>query len=168
MKIELSKFGEIELLNFIEMNHGEKLQVLKMRNHPDVKAWMYNQNDIDLSDHLNFIETLKASKRKQYFVLRQGAQIIGSVNFSEIDFETKQAEFGFYANPFVNLLGIGRILEEVSIFYSFNYLGLSKLLLEVFEDNSKVINLHKKYGFKISNTIQVQGRNVFCMELIKE
>jgi len=89
MKIKLTKFGEIELLNFIDMTHDEKLQVLKMRNHPDVKKWMYNQNDIDLNDHLNFVEALKASKEKQYFVLKQDSQIIGSINFTEIDFETK-------------------------------------------------------------------------------
>jgi UDP-4-amino-4,6-dideoxy-N-acetyl-beta-L-altrosamine N-acetyltransferase len=168
MKIQLTKFGEIELLNFIDMTQDEKLQVLDMRNHSDVKAWMYNQGDIGLVEHLNFIKTLESDKEKQYFFLKQNSQIIGSVNFTKIDFEKKQAEFGFYANPFVTVLGIGRILEEVSIYYSFNYLGLSKLLLEVFEDNSKVINLHKKYGFKITKTIQVQGRTVYCMELIKE
>ncbi len=45
-------------------------------------------------------------------------------------------------------MGVGRILEELSIDFAFNSLNVSKLKLEVFEDNIQVINLHRKYNFK--------------------
>ena len=38
----------IELLNFIDLNMEEKEMILKWRNDPEIRKWMYNQDDIKL------------------------------------------------------------------------------------------------------------------------
>ena len=72
--------------------------------------------------------------------------------------------FGFYANPFVKIMGVGRILELVSLYFAFKELKLDKLTLEVFSDNKQVVNLHKKFGFEIVREKIENSKKVFCME----
>ncbi len=44
-------------------------------------------------------------------------------------------------------------------------MNVSKLKLEVFEDNIQVINLHRKYNFKKIGEKFVNNNKVICMEL---
>ena len=74
-------------------------------------------------------------------------------------------EFGFFSNPNLKLSGIGRILEQVSLFYAFNVLRVRKLCLEVFVSNKQVINLHKKFDFQIIGEKEVKGEKV--LEMVK-
>ena len=71
-------------------------------------------------------------------------------------------EFGFFSNPNLKLSGIGRILEQVSLF---NVLRVRKLCLEVFVSNKQVINLHKKFDFQIIGEKEVKGERV--LEMVK-
>ena len=52
--------NNIELINFTELNLSEVKMVLKWRNNPDVRKWMYNQDEILLENHLAFIKSLKS------------------------------------------------------------------------------------------------------------
>jgi hypothetical protein len=51
MKVNFEKFGEIEVLNYVDLTPHDKYFVLEMRNHPDIKKWMYNKNKI-LNSHI--------------------------------------------------------------------------------------------------------------------
>jgi UDP-4-amino-4,6-dideoxy-N-acetyl-beta-L-altrosamine N-acetyltransferase len=163
-KITLEKFGEVDLCNYVNLNENDKLQVLKMRNHSEVRKWMYSQDSISKIDHFNFIKSLESDIDRCYFLIKQKEIIIGSVNFANIR-SNKLAVFGFYANPFEKILGAGRILELTSLHFIFRELNLSKLTLEVFSDNKQVVNLHKKFGFEIVSEKNKNGKKVFCMEL---
>ncbi len=168
MKIELNRWGVVELINFIDMTLSEKKMVLRWRNDNSIKKWMYNQNDITIGNHLNYIESLKYSEIKQYFLVKKENKYIGVIDFTNINFKTKTSEFGLYANPFEKIAGVGRILEEVCIKYAFNILKLKTLKLEVFSENIQVINLHKKFNFKEVGKKIVNGKNVISMELENE
>jgi len=165
-KINLEKFGEVELCNYINLNENEKLKALNMRNHSEVRKWMYNQESISKIDHFNFIKDLESDVDRRYFLIKQKEVIIGSVNFANIR-SNKSAVFGFYANPFEKILGAGRILELISLHFIFKELNLNKLTLEVFSNNKQVVNLHKKFGFNLIDIKKVNGQNVMCMEKIK-
>jgi UDP-4-amino-4,6-dideoxy-N-acetyl-beta-L-altrosamine N-acetyltransferase len=170
MKIRLEKFGEISLINFTDLTADESKLVLAMRNHPDVRKWMYNNQEIETEEHLNFIESLREDGNKQYFLVKQHEKVIGTINFTQIDKHTKSAYFGLYANVMESLPGMGRILEEVSIYYAFECLNLNLLRLEVFTENKQVINLHRKYGFEVVEETKVNKREIVCMQkkLIQE
>ena len=57
----------IKLLNFIDLKLEEKEMILKWRNHPEIRKWMYNQDEIKLEEHLSFIESLNTKEDKFYF-----------------------------------------------------------------------------------------------------
>ena len=61
----------IKLLNFIDLKLEEKEMILKWRNHPDIRKWMYNQDEIKFEEHLNFIDSLKLRKDKLYFLVKK-------------------------------------------------------------------------------------------------
>lgn len=160
--------NNINLINFTDLTLEEKKMVLLWRNHPTIKQWMYNSDDILLENHFNFIETLKNCTDKLYFLVKRGDDYVGVIDFTNINKESKSSEFGLYSNPFLKIAGIGRILEEISIVYAFQTLKVSMLKLEVFSDNAQVINLHKKFNFKEITKKIVNNREVICMELKNE
>lgn len=169
MNIQTPNFGEVELLNFSELSEGDARYVLTMRNHPEIKKWMYNQQDITEAQHSSFLETLKTDNNKHYFLVKQADMIIGSVDFIKIDQIEKTANFGLYANPFEVVMGAGPMLEEVAVSYAKDKLNLSALNLEVFEENERAISFYNKIGFKQIGTRKANDQVVLCMQkTIKE
>lgn len=140
--------------------------ILNWRNNPNIKKWMYNNNDISKEEHYYFIDNLKSDTTKLYFLLKKENVNIGVIDFYELDKE--DIYYGFYGNPEATIMGIGRILEEVCLDYAFNKLKVKKLKLEVFEENIYVRNLHKKYKFKESGEKYINNKKVICMELENE
>ena len=156
----------IKLLNFIDLKLEEKEMILKWRNHPDIRKWMYNQDEIKFEEHLNFIDSLKLRKDKLYFLVKKEDEFIGVIDF--LDLDKKEIFYGIYSNPNSKIMGVGRILNEISIDFAFNSLKAHKLKLEVFEDNIQVRNLHKKYKFRQTSQKYVNNKKVICMELENE
>lgn len=154
------------LINFTDLNLEEKKMILSWRNHPSVKQWMYNSDDISLENHLNFIETLKESADRLYFLVKQGSDYIGVIDFTDIDKNSETSEFGLYAK--IGLKGAGKILLDAICNYGFNTLNVNKLIAEVFIENEKAISLYKRFNFKEIVKKRVKNKEVICMELKNE
>jgi methionyl-tRNA formyltransferase len=162
-KILLKDFGDIELYSYVNLNDKEKKLVLRMRNHPEIKKWMYNQNTISEIEHSDFIKNLKYDVTKRYFLVKQQENILGSINFSNININYS-VELGLYSNPFSQLKGVGRILNAASSFYAFNELGVKNLKLEVFSHNERAISFYNKCGFEVIKTVETGRYNTIYME----
>ncbi len=141
------------LKNFIQLDYDEKLMILEWRNHSETSKFMINKK-IELKEHLNFINSLKENKTKLYFLVDD----IGVIDFTNIT--DKKADIGLYKNP--NKQKVGSILMKHIIAYGFNVVGLEKLILYVYENNQKAINLYKKFNFKIVD----KKDNLLKMELL--
>jgi len=157
--------NKIRLINFIDASLEEKKMILEWRNHPNIRKWMYNQEEIELDSHLQFIDSLKYCQDKLYFLVKMDEQYIGVIDFTNINYHNKSTYFGLYSNPYCKISGIGRILETISIDYAFNTLHMTVLKLEVFSDNRQVRNLHKKFHFQETGTKIINNKEVICMEL---
>ena len=160
--------NNIELINFTDMTLDEKKMVLSWRNHPEVKKWMYNSDNISLENHLEYVESLNNSPDKLYFLVEKDKNYIGVIDFTSINRDEKSSEFGLYANVGSKIPGVGRILETICINYAFDVLMISVLKLEVFSDNIQVRNLHKKFHFQETTRKIVNNQEVICMELKNE
>lgn len=128
---------------------------------------MYNQNDISLQWHLDFIDSLLFCKLKQYLMVKKDNLYLGVIDLTDIDFNKRSSSFGLYANPFEKMQDSGKMLLESVIKYAFEILKLDTLNLEVFADNEKALNLYKKQGFKQSGVKTANDKDVICMELNK-
>ena len=152
------------MIDFVDLTNVEKKDILNLRNNNDIKKWMYNQDNISLDNHLIFIKSLELNPFQQNIMLKKDAKFIGIVTFI-FDYKKDEVLFGLYANVYEKIAGLGRILEEVCVKYSFDIIKIKKLKLEVFSDNKQVINLHKKFDFQEVSKKDVNNIEVICMEL---
>lgn len=152
----------IKLMNFTELTLEQKEMVLIWRNSSEIRKWMYSQEEIELNDHLNFIESLKSRKDKLYFLVKKDKEYIGVIDFTEI-IEEESLHMGIYTNP--NIKGNGKILLNKIIEYSFDNLKVKKIYSEVFSQNNKAYELYEKYNFKDISKKTINNKEVICMEL---
>ncbi|EAH7501131.1 UDP-4-amino-4,6-dideoxy-N-acetyl-beta-L-altrosamine N-acetyltransferase [Campylobacter coli] len=150
----------LNLENFKTLNKTKKEKIRLFRNHPNTKKYLYNQHFISKKEHFNFIQKSKKNSKKNYFCLSLNHMILGSINLDKLD------SFGFYSNPFSHLSGLGRILEQSSIYLACNFLRIKVLKLEIFQENLQVINLHKKFGFTIVKEAIKHDKKIFIMQLV--
>ncbi len=155
----------IKLMNFTELTLEQKEMVLIWRNSSEIRKWMYSQEEIELNDHLNFIESLKSRKDKLYFLVKKDKEYIGVIDFTEI-IEEESLHMGIYTNP--NIKGNGKILLNKIIDYSFDNLKVKKIYSEVFSQNNKAYELYEKYNFKDISKKTINNKEVICMELNNE
>ncbi|WP_024955473.1 UDP-4-amino-4,6-dideoxy-N-acetyl-beta-L-altrosamine N-acetyltransferase [Sulfurospirillum arcachonense] len=142
-------------INFIDLNEKEIHLVLSWRNTPHIKKWMHTQEDITLTDHLNFIETLKHNKSKDYFLVKQDNIYLGVIDLN--------GNFlGIYANP--DLKKVGDILLKQIINFAFSTKKLPVLKAEVYKTNTPAIKLYTRFEFK---TIK-ENEKMLTMELSYE
>jgi len=165
LKLELEKMGGVEMIDFVDLTPIEKENVLRYRNHENIRKWMYSTKEITLKEHIAFINALLGDEKKQYLLVKKDGVDIGVVDFV---FEKQETFFGLYANPFEKVAGVGRILEEVCIKYVFDILKLDKLKLEVFSENQRAFNLYKKFSFKETKIKEINAKDVICRKLKNE
>jgi UDP-2,4-diacetamido-2,4,6-trideoxy-beta-L-altropyranose hydrolase len=135
--------------NFVGLNESEKMEVLKMRNHEQVRRWMLNSDLIQTHDHLAFIESLKSNDFNFYWLVKQenGNENYGVIYINKLNEAEKSCEFGIYSNPFKTAPGMGTILANMELYIIFEVAGLEYVTLEVQEKNEKAQNLYGKLGF---------------------
>ena len=143
----------MKLTKFQDLSLKEKKEVLKWRNHPEIRKWMYDKKEISLENHLKFIDNMP--KNRIYLK----AEDLGVINFK---ISKDIVELGIHKNPAKTK--VGKILLNEAINYAFNNLNAKKIVLYVFEDNLKAINLYKKFGFKEID----KKDNLIKMELTNE
>jgi len=83
------------LVDFTDLSLEEKKMVLAWRNDKRVRRWMFDKEEITLSAHLAYIESLKNKRDKRYFLVKRSGEAIGVVDF--VDITKKSATFGVYA-----------------------------------------------------------------------
>lgn len=142
--------------DFITLNLDELKLVWQWRNDESIGQFMLNKS-IKFEEHLNFIEQLKTSKDKKYFLLYKAKEALGVIYFIKI---TKiNCEFGLYTKP--NLKGVGQILMNEIIKYAFEILTIKSLKACVFKQNQRALNLYLKNNFYI----YCEDENMFYLEL---
>lgn len=88
---------KISFTNFIDLNEIEALDVLRWRNHPQIRACMYQKEIITKEQHLNFIASLSQQKKRFYWVLKEDGKELGVIDI--VDYQADKSEWGFYLNP---------------------------------------------------------------------
>lgn len=142
------KNKSLQLINFVNLSAEELAMVLKWRNHNEIRKWMYSENIISTKEHEAYIKKLEDDNRNFAWVVKKENTLLGVITFLRVDWNNKNTYFGIYSNPYSKKVGIGRLLDDCSLFLAFEISKLHTMHLEVLESNKRVINLHKKMGFK--------------------
>jgi len=167
LQVEIQNLIEkhkVSLINFIELSHEKKREILAWRNDENIRKWMFQQREIILDEHLAYIEQLNKRKDVQYFLVKQGNLNLGVIDFTSITKE--HCDFGIYTDP--SLKGYGDLLMNQVISYAFNTLKVHILKAEVFATNEKAISLYKRNGFTTTKHKTINSIEIVCMELNNE
>jgi UDP-4-amino-4,6-dideoxy-N-acetyl-beta-L-altrosamine N-acetyltransferase len=159
-KIEIQKINLIPLIN---TGMKSQIKLLAIRNEESIKKWMYSDHEIQLDEHLDWINQLKNTSNQLVFVIfDENEKPLGSVSLNQIDKLNKRTDWAFYLTK-NSRGGLGSAIEYEFIKFVFNNMDILKLNCEVIEGNNSVIKLHKKFlfkdeGFRNSNIIKGEHR----------
>ena len=130
---------------------------VKWINDPEVRATLnfeYPISEVATKQWLNKISL--DSGRKDFIVcLKENDEPIGYAGFINIDSKTMKAEM--YAGiGNINYWGKGLAQEvrKIQLEYGFKELGLNKIYTYNWVENSKMIHINEKFGFKVEGTLR--------------
>lgn len=149
---------ENEQLGLLRAIRNEELELmLSWRNAPSVRANMYTQHEIGLTEHLAWWERMKSRPEHQYFMYELHCKPHGIVGLNNIDLTNNCTSWAFYASPEAPK-GTGSKMELLALEEVFGKQQLNKLCCEVLAFNKPVIRLHEKFGFKIEGILREQHK----------
>jgi len=147
---------DLKVKDLKKLSRQKIIEVLEARNHPEVRANMFNKNIISLEEHLAFIENLLADTTSRHFFVSQDEKFVGVVNLRDIDWMNKSASFGIYAN-LLNKVDMAGEKLMVAADFLIKKMGLSLITLMVESKNHKAQNLYEKWGYKVVGSKKVNG-----------
>lgn len=168
MKFINNESDNFELLDFVLLSDDLIIEVLEMRNHPEVRVQMHSYNVISKNDHFLFIRSLKESDKNKYFLVKNRESFLGVIYFNNISFSDKKVTIGMYANLNNKVDGVGSLLMEsiLSVFYQSE--RLLELNLEVYESNYIAVGLYLKFGFVTYGSCFKENKKLLLMRLNKK
>lgn len=132
--------------SFTALSETELAEVLSWRNDDRVRPWMDNTTQIELEDHLRFVEHLASREDATYVRVDESSTPVGVVTFVAIDRDAGSAEFGLYRAAGSPVREAGdKLMSVVEQAAARN--GLSILTLHVRADNRKALSLYRKWGY---------------------
>ncbi|MEO7753057.1 MAG: UDP-4-amino-4,6-dideoxy-N-acetyl-beta-L-altrosamine N-acetyltransferase [Terracoccus sp.] len=130
----------------------DSADVLRWRNHPQVRAVSLTQHEIGEAEHARFWEATKTDPRREVYLYVRHDVASGVVTFFDIDRAAGSASWGYYLDN-DGLQSRGELLpawieiQRQAKRFAFDELGLSVLEGEVLEDNEAVRRFNRRNGF---------------------
>lgn len=154
--------------NFVTLSREELLNILKERNHPDVKKWMFTKDDILEKDHLNFVEGLKNRDDAFYWLMEYKGVPIGVLSLIRINYELEEGETGYYLFASQQDSGIGLDMQFHYKKLFFTLFGVRNLPGEILWGNTNAYQMSMFLGAIVDGTIEQNGRKYIVMHTPKE
>jgi len=151
------------------MTDADLNAVLAWRNAPAVRANMYTTHVITPAEHAHWWSQTCDDPSRRYFIFETRNGAFGVVGFTRIGEIAGEAEWAFYASPDAPR-GSGSKMEWLALEYAFGRLALQTLRCEVLETNTRVIELHTRFGFVTVGTAirqidQAREANIYRLAL---
>lgn len=146
MNLENS-FKKIAFKNIKFCNSHNKFEILKIRNEENVRKYMFNSNIISEQDHNIWLSILDKSSIKNFYCIEYEKKIIGGLGFNLLDKVNQNFDWSFYKSQDIKMLSIGGLIELKALDYIFSKYNTNNLFCYVFKNNTKVLKLHKRFGF---------------------
>lgn len=133
-----------------EIQEEDTDYIVKWRNQESIKKFFIGQEDFTREGHLNWYHNVVQTKKAVQFIIidRLSNKPVGSTFIKDIDYKFKKGEFGIFIGEEGYLgRGIGTEAAKLIIQYGFKELGLHKIFLRVFADNTRAIKSYEKVGY---------------------
>ncbi len=148
--------------------------VVKWRNDPDILANIFARKPLSLESHLKWFQSPREDRLDYMICLKDTEKPIGTVNFTNIDWQNLKAEAGKMLGD-KSMWGKGLAKESFILWlsYGFRELGLNRIYVRTLGANKRNIELNKKLGFKEEGLLRQDYKadegflDVIVMSLLK-
>lgn len=133
------------------MTYEDTERIVAWRNSDAVRKNFIYQELFTREGHEHWIRTMVETGRVVQMIIceTQGDRPVGSVYLRDIDRQHKKAEYGiFIGDDGARGRGYGTAAAQLMIRYAFEELGLHRLFLRAFADNTQAIRSYEKAGFE--------------------
>jgi RimJ/RimL family protein N-acetyltransferase len=108
---------------------------------------MYTDPKLDIGKQIAWLNRVELDPSKKQWIIVVDGVDIGFFNFYDIDWVNRKCGWGYYiGEDGYQGKGIGKAVECSAYDYAFVILSMNKAWAEVFDWNSKVIEIHKHMG----------------------
>ncbi|WP_430459826.1 UDP-4-amino-4,6-dideoxy-N-acetyl-beta-L-altrosamine N-acetyltransferase [Thalassolituus sp. LLYu03] len=126
------------------MKEADLEQVLRWRNHPDIRSKMYTQHEISWEEHARWFERTK-SDENVHLLIYEDPEPLGFISFKS-SVNQAEAVWGFYVAPDAPA-GTGVRMGHSALDFAFSELGYEVIKGEVISFNRRSSGYHEKLGF---------------------
>jgi len=170
MNIDKNKiyfYQDYSYKNFITLSEDELKMVLYWRNSPEVRRWMMSTSPIKLAEHLEYVEKLKIRSDVFYWLIMRESVPVGVLNITNVDFNTKTGEPGFYLSPDLLHKGEGIFVLQNYKAFLLDILGFEQLPGHNYIENTNALQLSLFFGAAIDGIIEKDNRKYVSLCLKK-
>ena len=145
--------------------YSDAEDIVRWRNSENVRKYFIYQKDFTVEGQHDWIENRVNTGQVFQFIIveRENDRSIGSVFIRDIDLIHKKGEYGiFIGEDDARGRGYGTEAARLILEYAFNVVGLHRIYLRVFSDNTAAIESYKKVGFQMEgifrDDVYVRGK----------
>jgi len=128
-----------------DMTAQDLTLVLAWRNHPEVRKYMFRQDEIGAGEHREWFRRCLMEPGRHLLVYEEGDGPAGFANLGNA-FVGSDATWGFYVAPGAPR-GTGGRMCQAALDHAFSALGVRKVSGEAIATNLRSIALHERLGF---------------------
>ena len=154
---------------FRRMEIADLEMVRSWRNSPEVRSYMFHQNEISIQEHKRWFENKQQDKNHELLIFECAHEPQGFLNL-KIN-ANSVIEWGFYLAPEAQGQ-LGKLFGEEAIKYCFYQLKASRINGEVLSHNIRSQKFHERLGFKLNQSSEVtpnqENQSVYCYSLLSE
>lgn len=93
------------------------------------------------------LSNFKGKTTRSYAILSEAGEFLGIVEFFNISWKNRRAEYSIALQPLARGKGFGCLATDKILEIAFKELGLNRVWLRVLETNGKAIKLYERLGF---------------------
>ncbi len=145
--------------------------ILRIRNHPEIRRYMLTQHEISKEEHSLWFERASSNQNIRLLILEINNECMGFVQLKKTS-NPCVANWGFYVTPGAPK-GVGKKLGDAALSRAFEVENFHKICGQALDYNQKSINFHKSLGFTEESILQQHHcidknyHDLICFGLLK-
>jgi len=121
--------------------------ILALRNDLEIADQFFSDPPVYDVEHESWLQVRNKTDLDFIVVLNETGERAGRIYINNVDYRNRKGEYGIVIHPDYRGRTLAFLSSELLLRYVFLNLPIKKIILKVFSDNNKAINLYKKIGF---------------------